>query len=156
MSMNGSLRLVAFICIIFSAPENVFACQCGSGVHGKTPWEVAKLDAESSAELFEGTPQRFELQWGLWNAKEGELVSANFDGPSRWPHMVITFRVQRAYRGELGAEVQVRTGLGGGDCWAHFEPGVTYLLYGSGPSLRELVVSMCSPGGWVGDKGVAT
>jgi hypothetical protein len=158
MKINGLVRLAACACILAFAPENLFACQCGSGIHGKTPWEVAKLEAESSIAIFEGTPERFELQWGLLEAKDGELVSANIDGsgPGSLPHMVITFRVQRTYEGELGAEVQMRTGLGGGDCGARFVPGLTYLLYGSGPSLREMVVSMCSPGGWVGNQSVET
>jgi len=158
MKINGLVRLVVFACLLAFAPKSVLACQCGSLIHGKTPWEVAKLEAESSVAIFEGTPQRLELQWGLWDAKDGELVPANIDGsgPSSWPHMLVTFRVQRAYKGELGAEVQMRTGLGGGDCGARFAPGVTYLLYGSGPSLRELVVNMCSPGGWTGSKDVET
>jgi hypothetical protein len=136
----------------------MFACKCGSSFHGNNPLEVAKLEAEGSAAIFEGTPERFELQWSLLNAKEGELISAEDPGAARgdWPRMLITFLVQRAYKGNLGREVQISTGLGGGDCGAVFAPGLTYLVYAGGPNIRGFGVSMCSPGGWIGNSIVDT
>jgi hypothetical protein len=158
MRIKCLVRLAAFACIAAFGAKDAIACRCGSGIHGRTPLENAKLEAENSVAIFEGTPQRFELQWGILSAKEGELIAADMGGltPSSWPHMVITFQVQRTYKGQLGPEVQVTTGLGGGDCGAGFAPGLGYLIYGSGSNVRELVVSMCSPGGWIGSKNVET
>jgi hypothetical protein len=41
MSITYLVRFVAFACILV-AGKDVLACQCGSGVYGKTPWEAAK------------------------------------------------------------------------------------------------------------------
>ncbi len=64
------------------------------------------------------------------------------------PHVVITFRVQRVYKGEAGSEVQVHTGFGGGDCGAQFSSGLTYLLFLLPQTDGVYGVTMCSPGGW--------
>jgi len=152
------LRLAAVACVMTIAAGQIFACTCGSSFHGKNALEVAKLEAQGPATIFEGTPEHIELQWSLLNVKEGDLIPANLTGGviNRDPRMVVTFRVQRAYKGDLGAEVQVSTGLGGGDCGAVFAPGLTHLVYAGGPNLSELSVSRCSPGGWIGNSEVAT
>jgi len=108
--------------------------------------------------IFEGKPERFELRWNVLSAKEGELISAENSGANRgeWPRMFVTFRVQRGYKGDLRPQIQIKTGLGGGDCGALFAPGLTYLVFASGPTADDLGVSMCSPGGWVGSSTVAT
>lgn len=104
--------------------------------------------------IFEGTPERFELQWSLLDAKEGEWIptAAESAAPSsdQWPRMLVTFRLQRAYKGDLGPKIQIKTGLGGGDCGAVFAPGLTYLVFAGGSTPNGLQVSMCSPGGWIG------
>jgi hypothetical protein len=150
------LRLAAIAGITTIAAGQTFACKCGSSFHGNNPLEVAKLEAEGSTAIFEGTPERFELQWSLLNAKEGELISAGTPAATsdEWPRMLVTFLVKRAYKGELRREVQISTGLGGGDCGAVFAPGLTYLVYAGGPSLHRLGASMCSPGGWIGNSTV--
>jgi hypothetical protein len=134
------------------------ACRCSSGFHGSTPLEVAQLEAEGSTVIFEGTPERFELNWSLLKAKEGELTSAENPGVALndRPRMLVTFRVQRPYKGGLVREVQISTGLGGGDCGAVFAPWLTYLVYAGGPGFHGLGVSMCSPGGWIGNSIVDT
>jgi len=70
--------------------------------------------------------------------------------------MVVTFSVNRRYKGDLGSLVQVTTGLGGGDCGGQFVPGFRYLLYLSGNDASRYEVGLCSPGGWVEGKQVAT
>lgn len=133
-----------------------FACTC-SGLHGTNAWDTVKLEADSAAAIFEGTPVQFQLHWDALNAKTGNFISADSAGPhSGSPRMAVTFRVTKVYKGELGTGVQVKTGLGGGDCGARFLPGVTYLVYGTGPKMSNLSVGMCSPGGWIGDEVVAT
>jgi len=150
------LKLTAVACISVIATGQAFACQCGMKPYGKTRWEVSKLEATGSTVIFEGTPERFEFQWSLLNAKEGELVSAEDFGvrSDAGPRMVVTFRVQRTYKGNLGPEVRLKTGLGGGDCGAVYAPGLSYLVFASGPAASDFEVSMCSPGGWIGSSTV--
>jgi hypothetical protein len=152
------LRLAAIAGIAVNTVDQAFACQCGGSFHGSTPLEVARLEVQGSAAIFEGIPERFELNWRLLGAKQGELISADTSGAGgdQRPRMQVTFLVRRAYKGDLGREVQISTGLGGGDCGAVFAPGLTYLIYAAGASPHELSVSMCSPGGWIGNSIVDT
>jgi hypothetical protein len=156
--MKLFLKMAAVACIAAIATGQASACKCGSNFHGKNTWELAKLEADGTSVIFEGMPERFEVQWNVLNAKEGELISSedSADKYSHLPGMLVTFRVQRAYKGELGPEIQIKTGLGGGDCGAVFAPGLTYLVFASGPGVADLGVSMCSPGGWIGSQSVAT
>lgn len=157
MSLAFFGRLAVVACIGAFATGRSFACQCSSGFHGKNSWELARQETEGSTAVFEGIPERFELQWTLLNAKEGELIPADNPGagPAKWPRMLITFRVERAYKGDLGQEIQIKTGLGGGDCGAVFTPGLTYLVFAGGLAGSRLEVSMCSPGGWIGGSSAA-
>jgi len=75
--------------------------------------------------------------------------------PNEGPGMVVTFRVQRAYKGDLGPEIKIRTGLGGGDCGAVFASGLTYLVFAWKTPAGDLRVNMCSPGDWVGGNNAA-
>jgi len=131
-----------------------YCCQCGGEFYpGKTPREIAKIHAEAASLIFEGTPERLDLRWNLLDAKEGDLVPVLDFSPqplgSREPRTVVTFRVQRTYKGQLGAEIKVSTGLGGGDCAARFTPGFSYLVYLHPTDTGEFAVGMCSPGGWI-------
>jgi hypothetical protein len=142
------LRAVCVFYLIGVCTESVLACTC-SGSYGLNAWDIAHREEQGATAIFEGTPARFELQWKLLSAKEGALIPAgDFGNPDGWASMVITFRVQRSYRGDLGAEVRLRTGLGGGDCGAQYLAGFSYLVYAYGGPDR-LGVSMCSPGGWI-------
>ena len=106
--------------------------------------------------IFEGTPEHIEMQWGPLSTREGDLIPATSGAIVRtFPRMVITFRVNKTYKGDLGSEVQVTTGLGGGDCGAIFSPGLSYLVYAQGKTQSDLAVNMCSPGGWIGNSTVA-
>jgi hypothetical protein len=154
--MRSSTVILALLSTV-AAARSAFACQCGAGVHGKSAWEVAELEAKGAAVIFERTPVKFELKWDLLSAKDGDWIPLDvFSHPpssvDRDPHMIVTFQVQRAYKGGLGREVQLHTGLGGGDCGATYQPGLDYLVYAYGPSMDQLGVSMCSPGGWMGDR----
>jgi hypothetical protein len=151
-------RLAALACIGAVGTGQVSACQCGASFHGKNNWEIAKLEEKGSAVIFEGTPLRFETQWRLLGTSDGEWIPATnpFAGPNEWPRMLVTFRVEKAYKGDFGPEIQVKTGLGGGDCAAVFATGVNYLVFGSRSAAGDLVVSMCSPGGWMGSSAAAT
>jgi len=100
---------------------------------------------------------RFELNWKLLSAKDGDLIPADmYSDPANLPGMVVTFRIQRVYKGNMGSEVQFHTGIGGGDCAAIYSPGLNYLVFAYGSSRNQLGVSMCSPGGWIGNEKVET
>jgi len=140
------------------AVAQAYACQCGGGPRGTNEWETAKLRANGNLVIFEGKLERQELHWNALNsAKDGAMVPADMSAePEKGsPHMLLTFRVERAYKGVLAAEVQISTGLGGGDCGAQFAPGLSYLVFAYRSSLDNLQVDMCSPGGWVGSAGLA-
>src|SRR5882762_3290919 len=130
-------RILSLVCIVTAVSGQACACTCGGGSHNSNAWEIARLEASSSAAIFEGVPERIEMQWDGLTAKNGDLVSADTSSRdlSSRPHMTITFRVQRAYKGNLGSEVQIDTGLGGGDCGAGFNTGLTSLVYAYGPDL---------------------
>jgi hypothetical protein len=150
------LRLALACALIASRPAS--ACTCVSPIDGNSAREAAKRRAFDAAAIFEGEPERIELRWSLLQAKDGDLVPA---GLAVWdpsgrdePVVVVTFRVLRAYKGDLHSEVEIVTGLGGGDCGRVFSPGLTYLVYaysGQSPSPSELTVALCEPGGWIGD-----
>ncbi len=153
------IRLAAALGLAITSTQIALACSCGGGYRGKDAWEVAKLRAEGSTVIFEGVPAHFELKWNLLSAKEGDLISTDIYSPKDWsdmPQMVVTFRVQQKYKGDLGSEVKLHTGLGGGDCGAVYTPGLTYLVYAAGSNIDQLGVSMCSPGGWIEGAEIAT
>jgi hypothetical protein len=157
MRITFLLRVAAAVFVATIAVGQAVACKCSSGFHGKNAWELAKLESEGSAAIFEGTPEHFEVEWSVLNAKVGELIPSEDPsaGPGGWPRMAVTFRIQRAYKGDLGPEVKITTGLGGGDCGAVFAPGVVYLVFAGKMTTGELGVSMCSPGGWIGGSNTA-
>jgi len=158
MKLLSPTKLIVPVLLTVLVGSNALACTCGSSFQNKNEWESAKLEAERATAIFEGTLQHAKMDWDLLAAKDGELVSAGMwrRRPDEGPGMVLTFHVQRAYKGALGSDVRLRTGLGGGDCGALFETGLTYLVYGQGPDLNHLGVRMCSPGGWIGDNAEAT
>lgn len=159
MRIEVVIRLVAAVILCIASAEVALACQCGGGLREKNAWENMRKAVDGYGVVFEGTPTKFELRWNLLDAKEGELIATDaFLAPSleRQPEMVITFRVAKTYKGNLGPDVQVHTGLGGGDCGAVYMPGLNYLVYTGGPGLDRLDVSMCSPGGWLESTEVAT
>src|SRR6476646_1626772 len=72
------------------------------------------------------------------------MVPRNMGGPTlNTRQLVVRFRVTKAYSGNPGSEVAVQTGLGGGDCGYHFDPGHTYLVYGH-KSNGSLYTGTCS------------
>ena len=152
------IRIAVVGCAVLTTIGQASACKCSSGFHGKNRWEMAKQEETGSTVIFEGTPERFDLQWDFLNVKPGEWIPTENQAvkPDEWPRMRVNFRVQRLYKGEARPEIQIITGLGGGDCAAIFAPGLSFLVFASGSPKGDLWVSMCSPGGWVGNSSVDT
>src|SRR5215207_10984090 len=62
-----------------------------------------------------------------------------------WTPVVVKFAVLQPFLGVEGAEVEVATGRGGGDCGYQFRKGETYLVYASrGADGRQLLTGICS------------
>jgi hypothetical protein len=58
---------------------------------------------------------------------------------------VFRFAVEQGFRGVSGAEVEVRTNIGGGSCGYYFSPGKRYLVYaGFDSQTGEYWTSICS------------
>jgi hypothetical protein len=148
MQSADSARLVLLLLILCIHATRASACMCGSAYHGKTPWELAKLEAKGAPAIFEGVPVRFKMRWGMLDAKDGEMVPADFPGEKAddWPQMVVTFRVQKIYKGNFGAEVEIVTGLGGGDCGARYLPGLR--IWSTGLKRTSMpCIQACAPRG---------
>jgi len=151
--------MLALVCGLGVGASHGFACTCG-GVHARTAWETAEKEAQISNAIFEATPERFAVQWNLLSSKSGGLVRLDPFGSElaskNWPRMLVTFRVKRVYKGNVGVTVHLWTGLGGGDCGAQYYPGLDYLVYASAANSTEMSASLCSPSGWLGSNFLST
>lgn len=58
--------------------------------------------------------------------------------------MLVTFDVSRSYQGVQPKHVQLRTGLGGGDCGFDFDAGKNYLVYASRNQFGHLSTGICT------------
>lgn len=70
---------------------------------------------------------------------------ANSDSDDYWAPRTFTFSVETSFLGVSAAEIEVATGLGGGDCGYDFKIGNRYVVYAykSGKTGR-LVTSICT------------
>ena len=60
-----------------------------------------------------------------------------------YPHMLVTFEVIEWFKGQAAPDVELHTGMGGGDCGYFFETGMTYVVYAHGID-GDLGASICS------------
>lgn len=104
--MKGFLFL-GFLLAVLSYDVN--ACSCMSG---GTPCR----DYWTAAAVFTGTV----IYSSPTTYKHGE-----YEVPAR----LVRFNIDQSFRGVKGNEVEVRTGLGGGDCGYAFQLGGRYLVY---------------------------
>jgi|SRR3974377_364314 len=151
------IKIALAVSVALTTAGLASACKCSSGFYGKNRWELAKEEERGSTVIFEGRPEGFDFQWNLLKAKVGELIPAENEAAKRdkWPRMVVTFQVTRPYKGTSLQKIQVKTGIGGGDCGAVFTPGLDYLVFAIRGTDGDLEVNMCSPGGWTGSESVA-
>ena len=117
------LTLLAFLGSLWMAPAcDTGFCECAP------PRPAAEARADAAA-VFSGTVVRTHRS--IFLRPQGRRV--------------ITFRVDRAWKGVEARTVRVVTGWGGGDCGYPFETGQRYLVYASGGVRGEaLVASSCS------------
>src|ERR1700729_1030360 len=98
-------KIAAVVSIAAFAASSASACTCASNFHEPNNLATAKLEADGATVIFEGVPERFENTWSILKAKDGERISANELSPTKYQSaMLVTFRVLRAYKGDLGTE----------------------------------------------------
>jgi hypothetical protein len=107
-------RLLLVLLLLVGNPIGALACSCAPpGPACQSFW---KTDSVFAGEVL---------------AIEQITVPRDMGGSTlNMSQLVVRFRVNKAYRGFVGSEISVQTGIGGGDCGYHFERGHTYLVYG--------------------------
>jgi hypothetical protein len=126
------------------APASLLACSCAPlppPEPGAAPYLVERTPSSDEA-IFEGTVTNAQLKGSLFDAKVGDLISADLDGDS--PFMLISLDVSRWYSEQQSKTLQLRTGLGGGDCGVTFEVGKQYLVYAFKSESGEFSTGICS------------
>ncbi len=140
------MRLHLLTSIIFAVTFScgpTFGCSCVPPPPDvKTAQRLAQWEATRSDEIFEGKVESVHLRWNLVDAKVGELISVELE--EHPPFMQVSFENTRTYKGPQGEAVELRTGLGGGDCGFRFEVGKRYLVYAFADESGELSTSICS------------
>jgi len=124
------LLSVATVLLTLSISD-VKACDCMFG--GSPPCE----EYWRSEAVFAGKV----IKKSTFYAEEGE-------GNSRYKYqqMLVRFSIEQAFKGVAGDEVEIVTGLGGGDCGYHFKDGERYVVYAirSGRDKSRLYAGICN------------
>lgn len=103
----ATIFVILFLAVLAS---QVFACTClDPGPPCQAYW--------NSEVVFSGTPISVSN------------VEVEFEG-HKWSQRLFRFRIEEAFRGVEGQEIEVLTGVGGGDCGYDFQVGTKYLVYG--------------------------
>src|SRR5262245_56100885 len=51
------------------------------------------------------------------------------DSKHKYQQVLVRFSIEQVFKGVAGGEVEIVTGLGGGDCGYHFKDGERYVVY---------------------------
>jgi hypothetical protein len=130
-----------FVLTLSSTP--VFGCTCVRLPPGNiSTQELVQRAANSSDAVFEGRVERIELKWALMEAKVGDSISASVEEDPL--ELRVSFDSVRSYKGAPEKNIQVRTGIGGGDCGFDFEVGKQYLVYAFADKSGQLSTGICS------------
>jgi hypothetical protein len=135
--LTSTIFILAFNCV------PTFGCSCASPPPDlNTAQRLAQWTATQSEEIFEGKVESIKLKWHLLDAKVGDLTPADMEQDP--PFMEVSFEITRSYRGPQRKTIQLRTGLGVGDCGFRFEVGKQYLVYAFTGDSGELSTNICS------------
>lgn len=131
MRRKGLLLAVSSLFVLLASAARAEACSCAG------PGSPCQAYGGASA-VFVGMVT--DIRDGTREPKaRGEEID--------WAPRTVTFSVSEAFGGVEGAQVQVSTGMGGGDCGYNFVKGATYLVYahsaGSGER-RRLGTGVCT------------
>ena len=141
--MRSTLLLSVALALSVGAPS-VLACKCAPppppGLN--IVREPAGGTFQDTGVIFEGRVEKAELKWPGLDAPVGAIVRAN--GEEDPPTILVTFSVSRMYQGVAQPNVQVETGLGGGDCGYPFEIGKQYLVFADKRESGRLETGICT------------
>ena len=126
-----------------------FGCTCVHPPDVKTARDFAKWYADTSDAVFEGTVKRIELKSGFMDAKVGGLVPASLEDQDII--LRVTFDMSQSYKGIGQKDVELTTGVGGGDCGFDFESGKQYLVFAFADTSGHLSTGICSGTGLLED-----
>jgi hypothetical protein len=129
----------------------LYACECVPPLPGETPKEAFERQAKESPAIFEGIVENIRLDGPLISASKGAVVGANIDDES--PFLLVSFRVGRTYRGAHADHIELRTGLGGGDCGFGFQVGKKYLVVAYKDDKGNLSTGICTETGLLSERG---
>jgi hypothetical protein len=113
MLRKGLLLAVSSLFVLLASAGRADACTC------MMPGAPCKAFGGSAA-VFVGTVTDIKSRMRESPARGKEMD---------WAPNTVTFSVSEAFSGVEGAEVQVSTGMGGGDCGYSFVKGVSYVVY---------------------------
>ena len=113
--MRPVVLLLGVVIVVFLASPTANACSCGGT---GAPCE----SYGRAAAVFAGTV----IGERLSERPKGERPKPD---EIDWVPRAVKFSVEQAYSGEIGTEVEVFTGRGGGDCGYGFQVGQRYLVY---------------------------
>lgn len=113
MRRRGALLALASLCVVLASAARAEACTCAG-------WASPCEESGEAAAVFAGTVTDVATRQRRPFDESGEIDMAP---------KTVTFAVAEAFHGVAGAQAQVSTGLGGGDCGYVFERGATYLVY---------------------------
>lgn len=118
---NPKVKIFFGLLIGLLAPIYAAACTCvdlGESVHDKVSWRV-----KSSTVVFAGEAIKLEKVAGTRS-------------------LIATFAVDEFWKGTLDPFVKVKSDISTASCGYHFDVGITYLVYASGPP-DDLTTGLC-------------
>ena len=76
----------------------------------------------------------------------GQVISINTQdfGDRGWSNRLVRFLVKESFRGVNTPELEVTTGMGGGDCGFGFQIGKEYLVYAYPGEGKKLATGICT------------
>jgi hypothetical protein len=119
--------VVMAVLVILVSWSSAFSCTC---ISNGPPCQAYG----NTAVVFVGTPIEVKT-----------TTRENAGVESRYPQRLFTFRIEEHFRGLDAAQVEIRTGMGGGDCGYDFKVGERYLVYASFNAANGLfATSICT------------
>lgn len=123
--MKKMFMLLLFLCFFSNAAQNTYACSCSARSMNM------KLQLSLGGQLSAENKVWFEQYSGIvFNGQVTKIkrVKVKYYGDATSEYQV-TFKVDRYWRGSVGSEVVVYTGVGNGDCGFGFRKGEGYIVF---------------------------
>jgi hypothetical protein len=128
--------------LLAALASSALGCTCETPSDAKTVRDLAVWYSEggnSNRIIFEGVVEGQQLLAGAVTAQQNSASSRSVSA-----QRAISFRVLRAYRGDVPGLVTVLTGSGDADCGFDFDTGSQYLVYVDRVDANTLHTSICT------------